>query len=281
MTPDIFEFIDYATYMEEWFNAKKVTNPKYSYRTFADQAGFKARGYIADIIKRRKQLSIASIQKVANAMKMELRESEYFELLVLFKISKNANEKSLYWEKIQSFNGLPETTLKIFKEFKVLEHWYIAPIREVVTTLEFNEDYNFLSKQLTPEISPTEARDAVQLLKDLKIIIKKGKIYEQHSQQLIILPDELHDLAVKKFQRDMLSLAQEALTTFTAERRTIQTLTFGSNSILNEKINQEIQIFIARVSKLVEEFPEVQEVREVNIQNFPLSKRSLHLKEAK
>lgn len=42
-SPVVFGYLDYRKYLRDWFDAKKLRNPRYSHRAFfppLDQAGF-------------------------------------------------------------------------------------------------------------------------------------------------------------------------------------------------------------------------------------------------
>ncbi len=271
---NVLDHIDYVEYLNEWFVLKKSNNPSFSFQVFAESAGYKAKSHLAQVLSGKKQLSRKSIQRVATALALNSKEFEYFNLLVFFKTSKTAEEKSLYWSKIQKFVFTGVKTKALFKKFKFLEEWYIAPIREIIAVVDFENDYKYLGSLVIPKISAKEAKFSVDLLLELQMVIKEEGRYHQTDSSLFIQP-ELRTLAARNFQKSVIKLGYDALDAIQKENRNIQTITFGSNSQLNGELNLLVEKFIDDVYLTVNKHTVIEEVRQLNIQLFPMSKDHL------
>ena len=50
-SPVVFGYLDYRKYLRDWFDAKKLRNPRYSHRAFSRRTGQRSPSFLADVIK--------------------------------------------------------------------------------------------------------------------------------------------------------------------------------------------------------------------------------------
>ena len=81
---NIFIYLEYRKYLEDFYNLTKKLNPKFSFRVFSDAAGVKAPNFLQLLIQGKRNLKQATIPRVAQALELNGEESEYFRLLVRF-----------------------------------------------------------------------------------------------------------------------------------------------------------------------------------------------------
>lgn len=261
------DYIDYVEFLKDWYVEKKDCTLSFSYRVFADSAQFKSKSHLAEVVKGRKHLSRKSIGSVCTAMKLNKIESEYFSHLVHFKTAKETPEKNIFWEKICHLQLPSLAKRKSFREYSFLRNWYNLPIREIISVVDFKEDYRYLGCLLWPPISQKQAKDAVSLLLELGMVEEQGRLYIQRSFDIHIDPF-LKKLAYHSFQKEVIQLGVVALDALTEKRRYTQTISYGSNAELNEKVHALIDSFVNDLYVLVQQHPEVDEVKQLNIQNF-------------
>ncbi|MGL1904011.1 MAG: TIGR02147 family protein [Fibrobacterales bacterium] len=268
------DYVDYVVFLNDWFVAKKEQSAAFSFRLFADAAQFKSKSHMAEIIKGKKQLSRKSILNVAHAMKLNDIDIEYFSHLVHFQTAKSVTEKNIYWSKICEMQLPSLAKRKTFREYSFLSNWYNIPIREILTVVDFNNDFRFLGKQVWPPISQKQAKEAVELLVELDMVEKSGPLYIQKSFDILVDP-VVKKLAYHNYQKEIIGLGADAIDDLTDLRRYTQTISYGSNPILNNKINVLIDSFVGDLYQLVQQYPDVDEVKQLNLQVFSLSKQNL------
>ncbi|MGL1937324.1 MAG: TIGR02147 family protein [Fibrobacterales bacterium] len=271
---NIDEYVDYVSYLNDWYTHKKEHNPAFSYQNFSKACNFKSKSFIAEILKGKKQLSRRSITNFTEGLKLNKRETEYFTNLVFFRTAKTSSEQTLYWEKIKK-HRLPGVNRKrTFREFELLENWYTLPVREIISVIDFKEDYKYLGKLVIPSITEKQAKTSVELLIELGLVKKEATLYVQKDFDIYIEP-ELKKLAGYSFQKSMIQLGAQFLDNRKVQSSDSQTITFGSNKVLNGKLRALMGKFIEDVYHTVLEHPEVEEVQQLNLQFFPLSKDNL------
>ena len=267
---NIFEYTDYIAFLRDWFALKKSTVKAFSFQYFSDRAGFKSRSFIQGVLKGQKALSRKAIFKVSQALELNKKESEYFEILVSFREAKDLDEKNYYWGKIEKLSRSKYVNLTI-NQFKFFQHWYIVPIREIVTYFDFRDDYSFLGRQLTPRITAKEAHDAIKILLDLGLIEKSGKLYKQTDANLST-PEDLRSLAIQNFQIETIGLAANSIVKHNKEERDISTITLGTTKEGLREIKDLIKEFHENVVRAVDKHNKSERVYQLNLQIFPLTR---------
>ena len=61
MILDIFEYTDYRKYLKDYYETKKKKNKSFSYQQFANNAGFKTKTFLFNVIQGGKPVSKKSI----------------------------------------------------------------------------------------------------------------------------------------------------------------------------------------------------------------------------
>ena len=126
---NIFEYSDYRQYLSDYYSNKKSVKPGYSHRVFAKQAGLSSPSHLSMIIKGERNLSIKTIEKFADGLKLSLKEKKYFELMVLFNQTQDLPTKAKYFAEIMALKSSSKKLHKLEKEkFDFLSKWYVVAI---------------------------------------------------------------------------------------------------------------------------------------------------------
>lgn len=276
MTPQcdavsIFQYVDYRTFLNDFYEGKKRLDNKFSYQYFAQKAGFKAKTFIFKVLKGQKSLPKLSVFRVAKALGLGKKETDYFEAMVSFSHAKSVEERDFYFQRMQSLAKRLETTRLRANQYKYFSQWYHAPLRELVALDSFSGDFASLAKRLSPPITSARARKAVNLLVSLGLLEKlPGGRYRQTSKS-VTTGDEVQSLAVQKFQKENLKLAATAIDRYEREVRDITTLTAGVSKEGFERVKTEIQEFRKHIIEIIEQDQFPDRVYQINFQLFPLS----------
>ncbi len=267
----IFNYTSYREFLHDYYKEKKSLNHGFSYQYLADQAGFKTKTFIYKVIKGHKALAKLSTLKIAKAMNLKKRETDYFDAMVNFNNAANSEEKEFYFHRLQSLSRNHKASIIRENQFSYFENWYYVVIRELVTILNWKEDYNCLAKAVKPRITPKQAEKAVKLLLELGMIkkLKSGKYIQ--TDKAITTGDQVISLAVKKFQRENMKLASESIDRYKKEIRDISSLTVGITKDGFERIKNEIKAFRETLSDIVDNDNPADRVYQINFQFFPVS----------
>lgn len=270
-TISIFDYGDYHKYLFDWVEDQKTRNKKFSFQFLADNAGFKSRSFLHAVTSGKRDISLPAAVKLSKFIGLNRREAEFFELLVAFNNAKTLEEKNHFLEKLAKISKPSPKAFLSAQQYDLFNKWFIIPIWELVTFVPFCEDYKLLGQKLIPQVTPTEARYAVELLLNLGLIEKEGELYVQKESNLHTA-DEIYSQAIKNYQVSMLQMAIEALDRIKKEDRNISTLTLGTNKEGVDAIRERIHEFRGELSDIAARFAPSDCVYQVNIQFFPLAK---------
>ena len=139
--PNIYNYLNYREYLEDFYNERKKGDSTFSYQVFADKAGFKSKSFIKLVINSRKNLSKASIPKINRVLKLKEKAFSYFCDLIAFNHAKKLSERNRYFQRLSGYNQRNRAKMVLAQQYDFYQKWYHNTIRELVAQVDFNEDY--------------------------------------------------------------------------------------------------------------------------------------------
>jgi uncharacterized protein (TIGR02147 family) len=268
----IYNYTSYREFLCDYYKEQKVVNPSFSYQYFANKAGFKTKTFIPKVMKREKALAKRSTLLIAKAMDLTKKETDYFEAMVNFNNAVNINEKEYYFQKLQFLSKRYKSGIVRENQFTYLAHWYYSAVRELVSTLNWGNNFRILANAVYPKITPKQAEKAVKLLVDLGMIKKMPSGRYIQIKKTITIDDRVNSLAVQKYQKQTMELGILTLENVHNEYRDISTLTTSVSEGDFHRIKEEIKHFRKKIIGIVNSDETKDRVYQINIQFFPLSK---------
>jgi uncharacterized protein (TIGR02147 family) len=144
----IFDYTDYRLFLRDYYTEQKMLNPSFSYQALADRAGLKSKTYLHKVITGKKNLAKSSVLKVAKAIKLKYRETEYLNALVDFNNAKTIREKEYYFTKVKELSPAVQGQL-VLKSQLIFSKWYFVAISELVTML-IKDNFRLHARSGTP-----------------------------------------------------------------------------------------------------------------------------------
>ncbi|MDH5721479.1 MAG: TIGR02147 family protein [Spirochaetia bacterium] len=225
---NIFDYLDFKKFLSDLFEFEKETNDL-TLRLFSRQAGFNSHSYFKYIIEGKKTISVSSVFKIAKGFKLSDEESQYLEYLVRFDQAETTEEKNDIYKKIIKVRPKSKF-LQIEKDHYILfSKWYIIAIREMTTLPEFKEDYSWIAKNLFPNITRAEAREAVEILLRLQYLKRNEDGKLEQDDKFITTGAEVKSFHVINYHNSLLNLASLSMTETKKEWRDISSLSFVVN----------------------------------------------------
>lgn len=271
--PNIFQFLNYRDYLKAFYGEEKVRNKAFSFQKMAWKAGFRSKSFFNEVIAGKKNISPTSVFSVAQALGLEGEAFAYFEGLVAFNQAKSLAERNRWFRHLSGFHKRGKTQLVTRDQFEFYSEWYHNTIRELVTILDFNEDYGLLGRLVKPAISAGKARDSVKLLVRLGLLVRAKSRYRQ-SDAAITTGEEVKALAIAAFHARNMNLAVESLESSPAAERDISCIVAGLSEAGFATVKAEIQAFRKKLIGIITNDVPATRVYHINFQAYPTSEKN-------
>jgi uncharacterized protein (TIGR02147 family) len=268
--PNIYNYINYRTYLRDFYREKKALNRTYSFQFIANKAGFKSKSFFPNVLDNKKNLSKESLFKLNSILNLSDKSFSYLTDLVAFDQAKAPKEKNYYFSRIAEYSERNSAKMLLQEQYEFYSKWYHNTIRELVCITDFKEDYGFLGRLVKPTISAREARASVKLQLKLGIIERKEGRYRMVDRS-ITTGDEIRSLAVHNFHLQNFAVAGESLNTCPADLRDISCLIAGLSDEGFGIVKKEIQAFRKKLVSIIERDKPSQRVYHISFHLFPTS----------
>lgn len=157
-------------------------------------------------------------------------------------------------------------------QYNYYSSWYFVPIRELAGLAGFKEDPHWISKRVMPEITPLEAKKALETLIKLGLLERsvEGKLVQ--SNIVVATPDEVVSSFVAEYHREMAKKAGESIDRVQRDKREISSMTMGMSEGTAVKVKEMIQKFRQEVVDVVLRDQGADTVYQLNFHLFPLAR---------
>ena len=137
MAIDIFEYHDYRKFLNTYLEDKKKKNASYSIRQLCRSAGIKSSGFLSMVLRGQKNLTAATINKLSAAIKLNKKQSEYFEAMVLSNQGKTQDERQRYLDKMVQLKPTASYAGIKKDQYEFLSKPYFSVIHQMVKPVSY------------------------------------------------------------------------------------------------------------------------------------------------
>jgi len=271
---DVFNYFDYREYLRDLFDEYKKAETGFTYRSFARQAGIMSQTYMLRVINGTRSLSPDYLPNICAFFRLNQSQARYFEALTAFNNEKHPERKEELLKKIISLRYSKDVHRIADKKLRFYERWYYPVVRELVTIIDFKNDYNLLARLCRPRITAVQARGAVRYLLANDFIRKNPDGTFRQTHQVISTGPEVDSTILRKYYRQIMHQCMDAIDNEKREERDISSLTLSVSENKFRAIKTEIQEFRKRLLAMAKEDYEIPErVCLISMQMIPRSKR--------
>jgi len=279
MNLEIYKYKNYREYLKDFYTSKKSNNKQYSYAVFSRRAGLNSPNYLKRVMDGTRNITHKNLRNFISGLGLQKKEANYFENLVMFNQSEGKSTKDYYFGELKKTSEKTESAFQLDAAFyDYLSHWYFVAIREMVNLKDFEEDASWISKQLKGKVTKSQAKKALELLIKLGFLSRgeNGKLIQTFPK--IKYLNEVKNLAVQKFHKQMMALAKESIDQEQTQSRDITGVTLCVRENDFQEMKEEIQAFRDQLnSKFSVTQGEGEKVVQVNFQLFSLTKNRKEL----
>jgi uncharacterized protein (TIGR02147 family) len=272
---DIFTYTDYRSFLKDWFEWRKEANHGFSFQALAEQAGFRNKGFLHNVMSGKKNLSGPSALQLAQALGLRDSGAQYFESLVAFNQASTAQERDVLFQRLQTIRttrkgvgAVRETRADQVEYYSV---WYHSAVRSLLDMHDFGEDWAALAKAVYPRITPRQARESVELLLRLGLITRAASGRFALSAPTISAGPEILQLGYQRFQLEMNERARRAVESLPKQHRHVSGSTLGISRVSYQRCCEEIDAFRQRLLAIAENDSGADECYQLTVNLFPMS----------
>lgn len=250
--PRVFNYLDYRSFLKDFFAYRKAQDPEFSLRGFARLPGLalSSSSFISAVIKGRKNLSQGLRLRFGRAMGLGPAEMGYFELLVQHNQSGSAEEKSHYQAQLSRFHGSRARVLHD-GQTRFYSRWYYAVVWHYFGLRQDNNSPARIAKSIFPPIEPQQAEEAIRVLLELKLIRKLANGYAVSDRHLAA-GKGLRGAAAREHHKEFLRLALDGIEAAPAADRRFDMTSFSISARGRERVMERIDALRAEVRELAE-----------------------------
>jgi uncharacterized protein (TIGR02147 family) len=265
----VTEYLEYRDFLRDFYNETKSEKPIYSYRFIAKKLSIDP-SFVVKLFQKQRHISGKLIDRCINLVGLKGKDAEYFATLVHFNKAKSDRECKQHYEKLVALKAVQVTTLDV-EQYEFFQKWYYSAILTLLDFYPFKDDYKALGQKLSPPISETQAKKAIELLQKLNLITKTPDGTFGLTRNLITTGEQWRSLAITSFQEETIRLAQESLQRIPKEKRNISTVTITLSKDDLDEANEIIRECRMALLKLAESQKNPEQVYQINIQLFPVT----------
>jgi uncharacterized protein (TIGR02147 family) len=257
------------------FLERKKRNAAYSTRAFARDLGM-SQALVSLVMNGKRPLTVKQAAQISVLLSFSQEQSERFLDSTLLALPENSKALSRL-RRERKYSPVGATAAPAFKDydierFKAISQWYHLSILDLVSTRDFRDDTSWIARRLG--ISRIEVTDAIARLLDLGLLERReGRLVKSESK--IYFATQRSEAAIRSHHRQMIGKAIDQLSLTdpaSFEARSISGMTMSipksTLPLAFEKIEQFQKELAALLCK-----GEAEEVYQLNVQLFPLTKR--------
>jgi uncharacterized protein (TIGR02147 family) len=271
----VFQYQSYQELLLALIEQRKQNGKPFSYRWFSARAGLTSPNFLQLVVKGKRHLSGASVEKVIEIFHLKKEEGEFFRALVQFNKAKSLSEKEHYAHQLLRFKQFQKQYPLSKDQFEYYSEWYNIPVREFFALKQRQPSPEEISEALTPSVSLAEIQNSISKLKSLELLIEKnGKL--EIGQESLTTGHKFSSYGVVKYHKKMLQLAAESLDRFAAAEREVSSVTIGLSDETFSKIKKMIEDFRSQLIAIAEADQSKERLYQINFQLFPLTKKKVN-----
>lgn len=197
----------FLTLLKEELERRKSKNPNYSLRCFSRDLGVST-SRLSEILNGRGKISLQSALKIANALKLDEIQKEYLTSLAELEVAEDGDHLDLIQNRINRIRRSKEFKDVEEDAFALVSDWYHYAIFELVGTVEFKCDINWISRKINlPQTTISRAISRMIKYGLLEGSESDFRVGAENIQMDFGVPSE----AIRSFHKQILKKAIDAL----------------------------------------------------------------------
>lgn len=268
--PSVYTYFDFRSYLKDrqrWLKARK---PFFTLEYIAEKLELKSKGHVSLIFSGVKSVPESKISLLADVFFLVDREKEFFQNLIQYNQEQTYRQKKMHLDRMVSLMRISDKKL-VPAQYRLCEKWFYPIVLEVIRIHDISDDWSLLGKLVRPQITATEAKEAIQLLRGLDLIQQNAQGFWEPTGTILTFGEGWKSVAARAFQGQAIEMAQQALVEVPVQDRDISTLTLSMGKETFERIQQSIYLLRKEILAAVQADQSADRVYQMNVSLYPVS----------
>lgn len=240
----------YRETLKNNFEVRFEKNPRYSLRAYARDLGISV-SRLSEIFNHKSGLSVKNAEKIASNLGLNRKEFSLFLNQVTAEHARNSLDRKSALQRLSNQQTNKVQFVELEEElFAFISDYHHYVLLDLIQTKSFRHDLKWIASRLN--IEPFQVRQILDRLEKLKLIKNQnGRI--SISTQDLATSNDVPSEAIKKFQRQILKKAVEAIDFQNVLERDITTITLPLDVALIPELKHKIKVFRREIYNWIKE----------------------------
>lgn len=245
----IYNYEDYREFIRSEINFIKNQRKTFSIRAMAKHLSMGAASLI-EVLNGKKNISLEKAYSISKKLKFDKDETEYFLLLVMFNVSKEADLREYFLDKIRKIKKSHVKRVKLEKTKSFVLTWKYAVILALAGNQELNLTEHDFRKILN--LKNENIKDLIDRLQQNEMVDIDKNGYIKSKEENYIFEDKNKNLLVTQYQIDLLNKVILNLTNESYQTRVLGSEVLTFNSVLLPEVEKIANRFLNEIVALSE-----------------------------
>jgi uncharacterized protein (TIGR02147 family) len=210
--PLIYDYKDFAEYLNALYKFRKRTEASFSYEKWAEEMGIKSRSYLRSMVLGENAPTLSLVPSLLRGLKLNEEETSYFITLINFQLAPAPEIKAIYMKEIfrRWTRQIQETQIQDIAEFLA-----DPVVPQLFTYLGFEDSPSDIQQWASDlRCSEEQIKNALKCLIWQKLVDgavqDNGDVVYRTTSPFFRIPSDPANAHLKRFHAEGLKQAQEA-----------------------------------------------------------------------
>jgi len=268
---DIYAHDDFRKVLAELYRRRKDAIPGYSTRAFARDCGHTNPGYLGDVVKGRRKLSEAALERMLPLFSLSAQEADFLRLLVVHGQSRKPQEREDAWKQILSrrarsnFARLNPSLSRYYQDYRY------PLVRTAIEACDFRGDSAVLGQFLDPPLPLAVVQKCVRDLCEWGLVRQEPDGRYVVTDSFVEPPANLTGV-LRALQETWIGHGAQAVGRIPSSRRHTSTILLSVSEKAQARVQERIQAFREEIFAILKEDSDPTRLMQLSLQYFPRSR---------
>lgn len=273
---EVSGFLDYREFLKNFYEAWRTqSKPKKTHKDFSEFLGFdRENNTIRLVISGKRNLSQLHSKQICSALNLTKERRRYFLTLVDYcDERKQEKRQKIFLDLIQIRQALSKNQVDV-DQLEYCKKWFHPTIFEALRLGLLAGSPEEIQNSLVFPLRLDEIKFSLEVLERIGLLGFEAKTNSYFPLKKQIWVDGSYNkLAVTQYHQQMIAIAADSITRVESKDRVIEALTLSVNQATLDKIRNKIAVVLDEVMQEEEQIDEADQVYQLNLQLFPLTKK--------